>query len=117
MRILARTYFLGLFGIAALSVAAAQVAGGSFDLSVTIGGKPKAKHAIVRSGTVPKLLRLRYTCGAAEISVMRAGYRHIERLDCVGGIYRYGAMRKGRRAIVSVAAATGRIVAVRRRGG
>jgi len=97
------------FGIAAAlafcllgSAAIAGTSQGSFTAGVVIG---KAKPH-----EPPKL---RYTWGAAAVTLIRAGYMDLRRIEASGDIYWFTAERAGARFRVAVWIATGQIAAVR----
>jgi len=56
--------------------------------------------------------QLRYTWGAAAISLTREGYRDLRPIEAAGEVYWFMAWRAGARFRVAVEAATGRIAAV-----
>jgi len=82
---------------------------------------------VVRSGTSPAQQvtqtepattrtatpQLRYTCGAARISLVRNGFGSIRSLDCNGNSYRFMAVRSGRSYTVTFRAIGGHISHIR----
>ncbi len=80
----------------------AGTAHGAFTAGIVIG---KVKP--------PKPPKLRYTWGAAAISLARAGYENPRRIGAAGDLYWFEAQRAGARFRVAVWIATGRIAAVR----
>ena len=80
----------------------AGTAQGAFTVGIVIG---KVKP--------PKPPKLRYTWGAAAISLTRAGYENPRRIAAAGEVYWFEARRAGARFRVAVWIATGRIAAVR----
>lgn len=82
--------------------AEAGASAGSLHVGVTIGGPAGGKPAA----------RLRYTWGAAAISVTNAGFRRPQRLSSDGTVYWFSAAKNGADFRVAVSAATGRVVAV-----
>ena len=81
----------------------AGTARGAFTVGIVIG---QARAAPVKS-------KLRYTWGAAAISLRRAGYENPRRIAAAGDVYWFEARRAGARFRVAVWIATGRIAAVR----
>ena len=82
--------------------ALAGTAQGAFTVGIVIG---KVKP--------PKPPKLRYTWGAAAISLTRAGYENPRRIEASGDVYWFEVRRAGARFRVAVWIATGRIAAVR----
>lgn len=54
----------------------------------------------------------RYTWGAAAVSLMRAGYEDLRRIEAVDEVYWFAAEKAGTKFRVAVAIATGEIAAV-----
>ncbi len=83
----------------------AAAAQGAFTVGIVIGK--------VKPPKPPKPPKLRYTWGAAAISLTRAGYDNPCRIAAAGDVYWFEAQRAGARFRVAVWIATGRIAAVR----
>ena len=81
--------------------ALAGTAHGAFTVGIVIG---KVKP--------PKPPKLRYTWGAAAITLTRAGYQNPRRIAAAGNVYWFVASRAGARFRVAVWIATGKIAAV-----
>jgi hypothetical protein len=96
------------FGLAAVpafclpgSASPAGTSQGSFTVGIVIG---KAKPH--------KPPKHRYTCGGGAVSLMRAGYGDLRRIEASGEVYWFAAERAGALFRVAVEIATGRIAAV-----
>ena len=93
--------------VAALAICllgSASLAGtsqGSFTVGIVIG---KAKPH--------KPPKYHYTWGAAAVSLVRAGYGDLRRIEASGEVFWFAAERTGARFRVAVEIATGRIAAV-----
>jgi hypothetical protein len=71
-----------------------------------IGGKPSKPHAPPR---------VTYTWGAAQISLARAGFRDIRRLERRTGNYWFSACGDSGEMRLAVSAATGKLIAIMER--
>lgn len=77
---------------------------GRFAVGITLGeGDPHDKR---------RPPGFRYTWGAAAISVSRAGYQNVRRVEASGDVYWFTGERGGSKFLVAVTIATGRIAAV-----
>ncbi len=86
--------------------AEAGQASSSFSVGITIGG------ARAPARPQPSAQALKYTWNAAAISVRRAGFEAVERLEAGAGVYWFRAERQGRRYRVAVSVTSGEIVTV-----
>ena len=121
--------FAGVGFVVVLSTGfvAAQQSGGSLGLGVRIctagtpqcvdSAKPKRNQA-ARLGFVPRVALTipRYTCGAAAVSVAKAGYSIISRVDCRGGRFAYLASKGGGTFRIVVEAGSGKILSIKPAG-
>jgi hypothetical protein len=85
-----------------ISAAEAGQASGSFQVGVTIGAPKQQQH--VSDAT--------YTWGAAAISVKRAGFEELARIERSGTLYWFSATRDGVRYRIAVSVTNGAIVGI-----
>jgi len=91
-------------GSASFNIGATVVRPGTGQTASRVESKP------ARTSLAPT--RLRYTCGAAKISLRRQGFRSIHPVNCSGTRYRFLAIKSARSWDVTVNAHGGQIVRV-----
>jgi hypothetical protein len=93
-----------LLGITGVSAAAGR-SSASFTVGITIGGPQKAARVAGSAAS--------HTWGSAAISVGRAGYTVLRRIEKTDTLYWFAAERRGAGFAVAVSIASGRVVKVK----